>query len=87
MILHIKVRPGSKTDSIKMDGACKFVVKIRQQPVDGKANKYLRSYLANILALPASAIKIVKGENSPHKKIEILAEEEYVLNTLKKIEP
>lgn len=71
MILHITVKPGSRNDEfiVEADGAIK--VKIKEQPIEGKANKYLVGYLSEIFGVPKSRIEILKGENNPHKKIQV----------------
>jgi uncharacterized protein (TIGR00251 family) len=72
MIISIHVKPNSKTDQIAYDDSGELKVKIRAQPVDGKANQYLIEYLAGIFQVPKSRIEILKGSNNQHKKVEIL---------------
>lgn len=69
MILHLTVKPGSRKDEfiVEQDGSIK--VKIKEQPIEGKANKYLVNYLSEIFSVPKSKIEILKGENNPHKKV------------------
>jgi uncharacterized protein (TIGR00251 family) len=76
MILHLTVKPGSRKDEfiVEQDGSIK--VKIKEQPIEGKANKYLVNYLSEIFSVPKSKIEILKGENNPHKKINIQIAEE-----------
>ena len=78
MLLRIKVKPNSKADEIirEEDGSLK--VKIRAQPVEGKANKYLITYLSKVLGIPKSGIKLLKGESNSFKTFEINAQEDYV---------
>jgi uncharacterized protein len=83
MILRIHVKPNSKTDSISIENAGTIRVKIRAQPVEGKANKYLLEYLSTLFKLPKSKIEIIKGETSSYKKIEIDAPEDYIYDILK----
>ena len=75
MKLHLTVRPNSKTDEILRlaDGTLKL--KIKAPPVDGKANKYLLEYLAEVLGLPKSKLTLLKGESSAFKTILIDADE------------
>lgn len=82
MKLHIKVKPGSKIDSVSVDAAQQWVVKIKAPPIDGKANIYLIQFLAKVLNLPKSNIQLLKGETSSFKTIEIAAEENEVLARL-----
>lgn len=84
MKLYVKVKPSSKSDSITrgFDGAIQ--VKIKAQPVDGKANLYLVKYFSSILNLPTSKILLAKGQTSSFKTLEIDAEESYVAERISK---
>lgn len=82
MKLRIKVKPGSKTDEISREADGSLKVKIKVQPVEGKANKYLIEYLAGVLGLPKSKVTLLKGETNQFKTLEIEAEEEYILYRL-----
>jgi uncharacterized protein len=78
MLLRIKVKPNSKTDEIirEPDGSLK--VKIRAQPIEGKANKYLVEFLAQKLGLSKSQVTLLKGESNSFKTLEIDAHESEV---------
>jgi hypothetical protein len=78
MILRIKVKPGSKTDEIVREADGSLKVKIRAQPMEGKANRYLVEYLSTVLGLPKSKITLLKGETNSFKTLEIEAEEDWV---------
>jgi hypothetical protein len=82
MLLRIKVKPNSKTDEIIREADGSLKVKIRAQPVEGKANKYLLEYLAKVLGLPKSSLSLLKGESNSFKTVEIDATEQSVLNIL-----
>lgn len=82
MILRIKVKPGSKTDEIVREDDGSLKMKIRAQPIEGKANKYLIEYLSKVLGLPKSKITLLKGETNSFKTLEIDAEEEQVTKRL-----
>ena len=82
MLLRIKVKPNSKKDEIIREVEDSFKVKIRAQPVEGKANKYLVEFLSEVLKLPKSKITLLKGETNAFKTLEIEAEESYVLSKL-----
>lgn len=76
MILHLTVKPGSRNDefTVEQDGSIK--VKIKEQPIEGKANKYLLNYLSQLFAVPKSKIELLKGENNQHKKVSVEIDEE-----------
>ncbi|MEO5570600.1 MAG: DUF167 domain-containing protein [Bacteroidia bacterium] len=86
MLLHLHVKPNSKADLISLDGFGIIRVKLRGQPLEGKANKYLVEYLSEIFNLSKSKIEIIKGQNSPHKIIEMNAEENFINSILKSYE-
>lgn len=82
MILRIKVKPAAKTDGITREADGSLKVKIRAQPVEGKANKYLVEYMAGVLGLPKSKVTLLKGETNQFKTLQIEAPESYVLGKL-----
>ena len=82
MLLRIKVKPNSKTDEIIREADGSLKVKIRAQPIEGKANKYLLEYLSKVLGLPKSKLNLLKGESSSFKTVEIDAAEDYVYAAL-----
>ena len=84
MLLRVKVKPGSKTDEIIREADGNLKIKIREQPIEGKANKYLVKYLSEVLHLPKSKVVLSKGESSSFKTLVIDAEEKYVLDILSK---
>lgn len=78
VILRIKVKPGSKTDELVTEADGTLKVKIRAQPIEGKANKYLVQYLAGVLGIPKSKVTLLKGETNSFKTLEIDADEAMV---------
>ena len=85
MLLSIQVKPNSKTDQIGYDAQGNLKVKIRAQPVDGKANDYLMDYLSGIFEVPKSHIRLLKGSKNQHKKVEILGNPEILSTILKNL--
>ena len=84
MKFRIKIKPNSKTDGIIREADGSLKVKIKAQPIDGKANKYLIEYFSVLLNLPQSKIILRKGETIAYKTIAIEAEENYVHDILSK---
>lgn len=74
----MRVQPGSKRDEILglRDGA--LWVRVSAPPVEGKANRKLIEIIADRLSVPKGKVKLVKGETSRLKEIEIegLSEDE-----------
>lgn len=83
MLLHITVKPNSKTDQVIHEEDGSIRIKIKAPPVDGKANKYLLRFLADYFDIPRSYVELIKGETNSHKTIAINAAEEYIRAKLK----
>jgi uncharacterized protein (TIGR00251 family) len=58
-------------DEIDLFGARILRVKISQPPEDGKANKALIELLADYFKVKKNSLKIISGEKSTHKIVEI----------------
>ncbi|MFH0908709.1 MAG: DUF167 domain-containing protein [bacterium] len=69
VVLTIRVVPRASKNSV--DGPLGDALKIRLQspPVDGKANKALVRFLADMLDIAASRVVIVAGETGRSKRI------------------
>jgi uncharacterized protein (TIGR00251 family) len=68
--ISIKVQPRARTNTIEQTTEG-FKVRLNAPPVDGKANDACTRYLAEILNIARSAVRIVQGETSRNKIIEI----------------
>ena len=82
MIIHLNVRPNAKVDSITIIGNNELDIRIREVPAEGKANKYLLSYLSKVFKVPKSSITILKGFYTRHKTISIIADDDHIENIL-----
>jgi uncharacterized protein (TIGR00251 family) len=71
--IAIKIIPGAKVEQIQegLDGSLK--VWIKEKPIEGKANLALISLLSKYFNTPKSSIKILQGQKSRNKLIEIEA--------------
>jgi len=58
-------------DDIDLFGARILRVRISQPPEDGKANKALIELLADYFKVKKNSLKIIAGEKSTHKIVEI----------------
>ena len=66
----VKAIAGSKVNQIEFQD--EFVkIKIKQRALEGKANKAIIEYLAEILNIPKTKIEILIGQTSSIKTIEI----------------
>ncbi len=71
----IKVKPGSKVESIDFESN-PWVLKVKSPPVVGKANERVIELLSKRLKIAASAIEIIKGHTTSQKQLLIHLEEE-----------
>ena len=67
----LRVQPRASKDEIagEMGGALK--VRLQAPPVDDRANEALVEFLAQLLKTPRTAVRILSGERSRTKRIEI----------------
>lgn len=71
MILHVRVKAGSKFNRIEKDAEGNWVVRIKAQPLEGKANAELIRFLAEKLEVSKSSIEIISGHSNKFKKLSI----------------
>ncbi len=71
MKLKVKVVTNSSKRMYEVLGENELKVKIHSTPQKGKANKELLEFLSEIFNVPKSNIKIIKGEKSNRKEIEV----------------
>jgi uncharacterized protein (TIGR00251 family) len=82
MRLHIKVKPNAKKDEVVKEPNGTIMVRIKAAPVEGKAHKYLTTFLADFFEISRSRITLLKGETNSYKTIEIEADEAYIYQKL-----
>lgn len=70
--LEVKVQPRSSRNQVIGEQEQALKVKLTAPPVEGEANAALVEFLAGYLKLPRKDIKIIKGETSRHKIVEIM---------------
>ncbi len=69
LTLHIQPR-ASKNEVCGIHGDA-LKVRLTSPPVDGAANKLCREFLAELFGVPKSAVEIISGEASRHKRARI----------------
>lgn len=68
--ISVKVQPGASKVEIKKEGDF-LKIKLHAKPEKGRANKELVEVLSKFLRVPKTSIKIVSGETSRTKIVEI----------------
>ena len=79
MRLSVRVTPNASADRIEdltydADGRPSLKVRVRAVPEKGKANGAVETLLAKALGLPKSAVKVVTGQTSRTKGVDIETE-------------
>ena len=71
VIFPVRVQPRASKDEIagEMGGALK--VRLRAPALEDRANEALIEFLAHLLKRPKSAVRILSGERSRTKRIEV----------------
>jgi uncharacterized protein len=71
VILLVRVQPRASKNEIAgvQDGALK--VRLEAPAVENRANRALAEFLADLLKTPKSAVRILSGERSRQKRVEI----------------
>lgn len=71
MLLHLKVVPKSSRDRVVGWIGDRLKVQVSAAPERGKANAAVVDVLAAALGIPRGRVRIVAGETSPLKTVEI----------------
>ena len=75
MRLHLKVVPKASRDRVVGWVGDRLKVQVTAAPERGKANDAVLDVLAAALELPRSRVRIVAGQTSPLKTVEVDADE------------
>jgi len=67
----VRVQPRASADAIAGVHGNSLKIRLTAPPVNGAANERLVIFLSNIFAVPRRAIKILAGESSRSKIVEI----------------
>ena len=67
----VRVQPRASRDEIAGEWQDGLKIRLTAPPVDDRANEALRHLLAARLKVPLAAVRIVAGERSRSKRIEI----------------
>ena len=74
MVIRVKVKTNTKENSFEGLKEDLFVIKLKEKPEHGKANKALIKFFADKLDLKTVLIKILSGETSHYKRLSIETE-------------
>lgn len=70
--LRLKVIPNARRNQVVGWRGGLLTVKLTAPPVEGKANRELVSFLAEVMGVPASDVEILSGETARSKSVSVL---------------
>jgi|SRR5882762_10172309 len=71
VIFSVRVQPRASKDEIAEEMGGVLKVRLRAPAVEDRANEALVEFLAQLLKTPRSAVRILSGERSRTKRIEV----------------
>ncbi len=71
IIFSVRVQPRASRDAIGGEWQGALKVHLTAPPVDDRANQALRRLLAEHLEIPVAAVRILSGERSRIKRVEV----------------
>lgn len=71
MIVDVRVIPRARKSAVEGERDGRLVVRLAAAPVDGAANDALIALLAEHFNVPRKHVRIVSGERSRNKRIQI----------------
>ncbi len=83
MRMEVRLTPNARNDEITgRTGDGKFRIKVQSPPVEGAANRRLVRFLSGMLGVPKSKVRIVGGEKSRDKILEIEGDETDIIRRM-----
>jgi uncharacterized protein len=71
VVFLLRVQPRASKDEVAGEMAGALKVRLQAPAVEGRANEALIEFLAQLLKTPKSAVRILSGDRSRTKRIEI----------------
>ena len=71
VVFAVRVQPRASNDEITGEMAGALKVRLQAPAVEGRANEALIEFLAQLLKTPKSAVRILNGDRSRSKRLEI----------------
>ncbi|OGB20856.1 MAG: hypothetical protein A3I66_19855 [Burkholderiales bacterium RIFCSPLOWO2_02_FULL_57_36] len=69
--LALQIQPNAKKSGVVGCYADLLKIRLHAQPIEGKANEALISYLADVLDVPKNAVNITRGHTTKRKIVEV----------------
>ncbi|KTD42160.1 DUF167 domain-containing protein [Legionella parisiensis] len=75
LTLHLYVQPGAKKTEIVGIYEGELKIRLNAPPIEGRANKVLLKYIAQIFQVPIKKVELQRGDKSRHKLIRVINSE------------
>ena len=72
MKISVRVKPNAKQEKIEKVNEGQFLIRVKEKPQEGKANKAVIKVLSEYFEVPQSRIVLLKGQSSKEKIFEII---------------
>ncbi len=67
MKLFVAVKSNSKKPGIEQIDSVHFIVRVKEMPLEGKANMAVIKVMSEFLNIPSSSLELVSGKKSKNK--------------------
>jgi len=74
LLIKVSIQPRARRNEIHGVQADELKIRITAPPVDGKANAQLTAFLASQCQLSKSAVTVIGGSTSRHKRLRLALE-------------
>jgi len=71
MKISVNVKPNAKQVKIERVNESHFLIRVKEKPQEGKANRAVIKALAEYFGIPQADVVLVKGQSSREKIFEI----------------
>ena len=80
MILRVRVQPRAKRNALAGQMEQEWKLLLTAPPVEGRANRACIEFFARGLGIPQSRVRLIAGEKSRHKVLELdgISEDEFL---------
>ncbi|WP_058477987.1 DUF167 domain-containing protein [Legionella steigerwaltii] len=72
LILHLYVQPGARKTEVVGVHEGELKIRLNTPPIEGRANKALLQFVAQIFKVPARHVLLKRGEKSRHKTLTVI---------------
>lgn len=72
LTLHLYVQPGAKKTEIAGIHENELKIRLNTPPIEGRANKALLKYIAQIFKVPIRQVTLQRGDKSRHKILTVI---------------